>query len=109
MIRCLIRAGPGIRRPIAAKLNLLGVDLLFVVPVLAELGLRVSFWFESSPTRVPGLYADAFTDEDYWKLHLRWVGKWQPTTNRVHSLLGWSQAPVKCLVTIRPYLWSSES
>jgi len=81
-------------RLLVLKLNLMLFSLLVVTPVVAELALRVSLLFEGSPTRRPELYADYFSDDDYWKLNLRWTGRWAPVARRVHPLLGWSQANV---------------
>ena len=81
-------------RAIIQKLNLLVFSLLLIAPLCTELVLRVSFQFEGSPTRNPRLYADWYSDDDYWKLHHRWVGLWQPSPNSIHPLLGWSQDPI---------------
>jgi len=86
-------------RTIVQKLNLLVFSLLLVAPPVAELVLRVSFQFDASPTRNPRLYADWYSDDDYWKLHHRWVGLWQPSTNSIHPLLGWAQVPI---TTVNP-------
>ncbi len=82
------------RRPLVKKLNLSLFMLLVPIPVCAELALRATFLVAGSPTRHPKHYADWSSEDDYWKLHGRWVGEWAPRPERVHPLLGWSQARV---------------
>ena len=41
-----------------------------------------------APLRHPGLYADEFLDDDYWKLYHRFGGRWRPP-DHPHPLLGW--------------------
>lgn len=82
------------RRLLVQKLNLSLFMLLVPIPVCLELALRATFLLADSPTRHPKHYADWSSDDDYWKLHGRWLGKWAPAPERVHPLLGWSQARV---------------
>lgn len=82
------------RRAIRKKVQVALVSMFVVVPLSAEVALRLSFLVTASPTRDPNLYAHYFSDDDYWKLHLRWVGRWKPHPQTIHPLLGWARAPV---------------
>ncbi|MCB9885299.1 MAG: hypothetical protein H6838_07395 [Planctomycetes bacterium] len=82
------------RRPIVQKLSVAMFAACVVSPPVAELALRISLKVESSPTRNANLYADYYSEDDYWILHLRWFPPWVPSPARVHPELGWSQANV---------------
>lgn len=70
------------------------VLLLVTVPLLGEAMLRVGIAMNVPAITNPALYADAQSDNDYWKLYAEWGGRWKCTPDRVHPRLGWSQAAV---------------
>lgn len=56
-----------------------------------ELALRVGIRANVEALRDPSLYADATTDDDWWKLHHLWGGRFEPPSpQQVDSLLGWA-------------------
>lgn len=61
----------------------------------AEFFFRAAIAVNSPFFKNPALYADFYTDDNYWKLNFCWkTGKlvWIPPN--LHPLLGWTQAPV---------------
>lgn len=67
------------------------VVVLLVSLALAELALRLMLSSETSLGRIlrkPGIYADWFSDDNYWKLHNAWVRTYPPP-KEPHALLGW--------------------
>jgi hypothetical protein len=64
-------------------------------PLAGELVFRTGIGLKIAAFRSPGLYADWFSDDDYWKLWQRWEG-WGPYEAgvSVHPRLGWSQDQV---------------
>ena len=81
------RSGP--RRPA----RLVGVTVGVVVGLLVAAGLlRIAIHFDLAHLRTPDLYADDLTDDDYWKLHYRWVPQYHhvPAAGFSHPLLGWA-------------------
>ena len=69
--------------------------ILLVYPVLtlivAEIVFRIAIFIDL-PTfnklKNPALYADYFSDDDYWKLYYVFDGQYKPPENP-HPLLGW--------------------
>ncbi|RIL07894.1 MAG: hypothetical protein DCC71_01445 [Proteobacteria bacterium] len=76
-----------------ARLGSLALALASLAISLAavELGLRAGIRLGVPALRDPDLYADASTDDDWWKLHHRWGGRFElPSARQVDPLLGWS-------------------
>jgi hypothetical protein len=70
-------------------LVLLGVCVL--TPAIGELALRGGIALGSDRLRDPGLYADPYADDDYWKLQHRWGFKDNlQQAGTVHPSLGWA-------------------
>lgn len=64
---------------------------LVMTLVAAELGFRWLLFGSGSlgePLRDPGLYADYFSDDAYWKLYYRFGGPHEPPA-APHPMLGW--------------------
>jgi hypothetical protein len=73
-------------------LNVLLVVNLILLPILGEVLLRVAIRFDVRGFRDPGIYADSFGDDNYWKLSHEWVSRWTlPDQRWVDPLLGWVQ------------------
>ncbi len=73
-----------------ARLLLLATSL-FLSLVAAEVAYRTALFSPGDRFRTlkhPGLYADYFSEDLYWKLHSALPGKYQPP-RRPHPLLGW--------------------
>ena len=78
------------RRELALGFVLLVVTIVLLAAI-AEVGLRVAMRLGIPAVRDPAEYADWFSDDDFWKLHRRWVPAHNtPTRERVHPLLGWA-------------------
>jgi len=60
------------RRKFLGTVNSLLATLLVVCPLLGELFFRTGIAFNISGFRNPGLYADAYADDDHWELAHRW-------------------------------------
>src|SRR5213593_4242523 len=75
--------------------GLLGAASIVLSLGLAEASLRVLIALGASVVRRPGLYADAQSDDDYWKLwNLWWTPAAEaPRVGTLDPLLGW--APVR--------------
>lgn len=59
--------------------------------LIAEFGFRMMLFGNSEAfkkLRDPGLYADYFNEDDYWKLYYLFGGEYKPPANP-HPLLGW--------------------
>lgn len=71
------------------SLFLLSMFILF--PLLGEIFLRAAISLNIRCFRNPVLYADYFSDDDYWKLHNNW-NKGRNSTRKIplDPLLGWS-------------------
>jgi hypothetical protein len=79
------------RSGVLANLALLLFGLLVLTPALGELLLRAGISAGIPRLRHPGLYADPFSDDDYWKLHHRWQFKDNlQAVGSVQPLLGWA-------------------
>jgi hypothetical protein len=78
------------------NVGLLLLGLLVLSPALGELLLRAGITVGIARLRHPGLYADPYADDDYWKLHHRWQFKdnLQPA-GTVHPRLGWAPRTTK--------------
>jgi len=85
----VFRASPRTR-----KLCFAGLVVAVLAPGIAELALRASLRIEGSPTRHPRKYASWFSDDDYWRLHGRWIMTWIPKPERIHPLFGWTQTTI---------------
>jgi hypothetical protein len=82
---------------------------LVLLLVLGEVLLRSAISLDVPGFRDPAKYADWFGDDNYWKLHHRWVRKWGPPSMEfVDPLLGWAtpKTPENPLgiITDRPYV-----
>jgi hypothetical protein len=77
-------------------MRLILVFLMGVVPLaLGEASLRLGIALDVSAIKNPWHYADSQSDTDYWKLQHEWMGRFKcVAAERVHTLLGWSQAAV---------------
>src|SRR5688572_14613168 len=79
------------RRHLVANLGLLLFSALVVAPVVGELGLRAGIRLGIPALRDPRLYADYFTDDDYWRLQHAWgAPAVHPAPERVDPVLGWA-------------------
>ncbi|MFH1739604.1 MAG: hypothetical protein ABIH23_11400, partial [bacterium] len=88
------------RRDVIAKLNLLWFTLCVFLPISGEIFLRLGISLDVEFLRDPHLYADHYSDDNYWKLQHRWVkalklptvDEFDPFFRRssVHPLLGWA-------------------
>ena len=70
---------------------LLSVGSLILALLIAEVGLRIILLGKSEmfrKFRSPGLYADYYNGDDYWKLYYLFDGEYKPPANP-HPLLGW--------------------
>ena len=78
------------RRGIIAKINLLLISLGLISPLVAECLIRGAIALGVPAFRNPGLYADALSDDDYWKLQFLWSER--PENPRVvqDPILGWA-------------------
>ncbi len=77
------------RRAIVAKINLLLISLFLVSPLVAECVIRGAIVMGVKAFRDPGLYTDALSDDDYWKLQYLWSdGQGNPRLVP-DQLLGW--------------------
>ena len=59
-------------KKIVMNLNLCLASLVIASPVLMESTLRVGIAFGPSVFRIPGLYSNPFSDDDYYKLRVLW-------------------------------------
>ncbi len=79
------------RRPITNAIVLL-VTIIVVVPILFEVCLRAGITLGVKALRNPELYADYYSDDDYWKLARKWDPP--PALTGVepiaHPTLGWA-------------------
>lgn len=76
-------------------LNLTVWTAVVVVPILGEVTLRAGIGIGFPAVRRPALYADWYSDDDYWLLQQRWDRRWRHASpERVHEVLGWSRAEV---------------
>lgn len=83
------------RSDLILNLNVLVFAIGLGTLVLAELGFRIGIALHVSALRKPGLYANWYSDDDYWKLQQEWQGRWKhQIPEEVQPLLGWSQAAV---------------
>jgi hypothetical protein len=77
------------------NLHLVIASLAIGCPLAGELVFRTGIGLKIAPFRSPGLYADWFSDDDYWKLQQHWVGlRPYAAAGSVHPRLGWSQEKV---------------
>lgn len=75
------------RRTGIANANLVLLSAAVFSPILGEAALRVAIGARVAFFRNPELYADAYSDDDYWKL----ATLWSDNSNRnLDPLLGWS-------------------
>lgn len=83
------------QRPWVGNLNLLVWTVVLGIPLIGEATIRVGIALKIPRLRDPGLYANYYTDDDYWILQQRWdpLSRHAPPEN-VHSLLGWSQESI---------------
>ena len=73
-----------------ATLALAAASTLATLAML-EVAVRVGIAAGVAALRSPDLYADSSTDDDWWKLHHRWGGKFGvPERAMVDPLLGWA-------------------
>jgi hypothetical protein len=80
---------------IVKKVNLALFSLMFIGPLAAEVGLRISLLFPKSPTRNPELFGNYYFDDDYWRMQMMWKPpEWPTSSEYTHTLLGWSQDKV---------------
>ncbi|MFH1737727.1 MAG: SGNH/GDSL hydrolase family protein [bacterium] len=79
------------KRDFIPKLNLSLLTVCVFFPLCAEMFLRTSIALEVGFFRNPDLYADSLADDNYWKLHHKWVRQFNlPEVGSVHPLLGWA-------------------
>src|SRR3989338_2134830 len=79
----------------AVNLNLLVWTLAVITPLLGEMTFRAGIALNIKQFREPALYADYFSDDDYWKFRWDWKENYGDTLlplKRLHPLLGWTQA-----------------
>ena len=77
---------------LAINLNLLLWTTVLLTPLFAEVLLRAGIAFNIKQFKSPYLYADFFSDNDYWKFQYDWGEKFAETSpERIHPRLGWSQ------------------
>ncbi|MBN1405948.1 MAG: hypothetical protein JW946_05455, partial [Candidatus Omnitrophica bacterium] len=80
----------------AANLCLFILVLFVVCPVLCELFIRAGIFFNVKSFRNPALYADCYSDDNYWKLQHTWQGQWKfPGKDLIDPILGWIPKPGK--------------
>ncbi|MBW2716123.1 MAG: hypothetical protein JRD03_08605 [Deltaproteobacteria bacterium] len=75
------------RRPGVANANLALLSAAVFSPILGEAVLRVGIGAEVPMLRNPELYADAYSEDDYWKLSTLWSDR---SVRNQDPLLGWS-------------------
>jgi hypothetical protein len=71
------------------NVNLILISALVISPLLGEIFLRLGIGANISYLRNPELYADAYSEDDYWKLELLWSGR---SPQLGDPLLGWSDS-----------------
>lgn len=65
--------------------------------VLGEAVIQTAIFTGVDSFCKPELYADYFSDDDYWKLHHKWVKKWPlPSKEWVDPFLGWAPPKTEC-------------
>lgn len=75
------------KRNFVSNINVAILSTVIISPILGEIVLRVGIHANISFFRNPELYADAYSDDDYWKLS----AMWEMISNRnTDPLLGWS-------------------
>ena len=77
------------RREVVARIQLLLLGSAVAAPIVAELTIRLAIASGISAVRDPGLYADHFSDDDYFKLASAW-GQPLVRNDWAHPLLGWA-------------------
>ena len=78
-----------------ANLNLSLWITVILAPPLGEIMFRMGIAFNVPQLKTPSLYADSFSDDDYWKFQWDWKedgGNIMLPLKRLHPLLGWTQA-----------------
>jgi len=82
----------GRRKVFIARANLMLVTLCLLSPLAGEVAFRAMISLGAEGLRDPGLYADPFTDDDYWKLENLWSQKPDKEAGRFprHETLGWA-------------------
>lgn len=72
--------------PLALRVNMSLLVLLIVMPAVGEGVLRIGIAADLGKLRTPRIYADPYTDTDYWKLRRHWNS---PPVMASHPTLGW--------------------
>lgn len=75
------------------NLNVLLIFSVLMSPLLMEVILRTGIAFGSSVFRIPGLYSNPFSDEDYYKLRVLWgLDSKERTVSELEydPILGWA-------------------